>query len=64
MILAKLKRKTTLQSTINRTIDGVTYYKNRINIPSEFLDELGWEKGDELNISIGRKDKLVIEKSH
>jgi len=55
------KRKTKLQSTINRTIEGVTYYKNRVNIPSEFLDELNWEKGDELHISI-RNHKLVIEK--
>ena len=55
------KRKTKLQSTINRTIDGVTYYKNRVNIPSEFLDELQWVKSDELQISI-RNHKLVIEK--
>ena len=61
-MLVKLKRKTTLQSTVNRTIDGVTYYKNRINIPSEFLEELGWEKGDSLEMSIGRNNKLVIEK--
>ena len=61
-MLAKLKRKIILQSTINRTIDGVTYYKNRINIPSEFLEELGWEKGDGLEISISRNSKLVIER--
>ncbi|MDH5417380.1 MAG: AbrB/MazE/SpoVT family DNA-binding domain-containing protein [Nitrosopumilus sp.] len=55
------KRKTKLQSTINRTIDGVTYYKNRVNIPSDLLDELQWVKGDELQISI-RNHKLIIEK--
>ncbi|WP_316506078.1 AbrB/MazE/SpoVT family DNA-binding domain-containing protein [Nitrosopumilus sp.] len=61
--MVKLMRKTTLQSTVNRTIDGVTYYKNRINIPSEFLEELGWEKGDELQISITRNhNKIIIEK--
>ncbi|MDH3764875.1 MAG: AbrB/MazE/SpoVT family DNA-binding domain-containing protein [Nitrosopumilus sp.] len=55
------KRKTKLQSTVNRTIEGVTYYKNRVNIPSEFLDELQWAKGDELQISV-RNHKLIIEK--
>jgi hypothetical protein len=55
------KRKTKLQSTINRTIEGVTYYKNRVNIPSELLDELRWKKGEKLYISI-RNHKLVIEK--
>ncbi|MGI9566123.1 MAG: AbrB/MazE/SpoVT family DNA-binding domain-containing protein [Nitrosopumilus sp.] len=61
--MAKLTRKTILQSTVNRTINGVTYYKNRINIPSEFLEELGWEKGDELQISIARNyNKIIIEK--
>jgi len=55
------KRKTKLQSTINRTIDEVTYYKNRVNIPSELLDELQWKKGEKLYISI-RNHRLVIEK--
>lgn len=45
---------------VNRTVNGVTYYKWRIgDLPAEMVESLGWEVGTELVADI-RDGRLVI----
>ena len=51
-----------LQADKNREINGITYYKYRLHVPPSFINQLDWNKGDELSISIGRNGNLLISK--
>lgn len=59
--LLTTSRETKLQSDLNRKVNDVSYYKYRINIPPEFVNELGWKKSEDLRVTI-KNHKLVIEK--
>ncbi len=45
----------------SRKYKGKTYYKYRINIPEDVLEEVGFKEGDELNSEV-KKGILSLRK--
>lgn len=50
-----------LLSQISREYNDTKYEKFWVVIPSKLVKQLGWKKGQELEVVI-KEDKLVIEK--
>jgi bifunctional DNA-binding transcriptional regulator/antitoxin component of YhaV-PrlF toxin-antitoxin module len=49
-----------LQKRIGRKYQGKVYYKYSVDIPSETIEALGWEKGTEIKKTVQGK-KLILE---
>lgn len=57
--MAELERRVILQD--NKASEGVSQFK--VTIPSDFVNLLGWEKGDGLKVSlVFGSGKLCIER--
>ena len=52
-----------LEDRFNRTLTQVGGQSIAITIPLEYLEELGWEKGDTVKVNIQRnRDRLWLTK--
>jgi antitoxin component of MazEF toxin-antitoxin module len=55
--------RTTLANRFNRNLIELGKGSLCITLPKEYLEELGWEKGVEINVTIRRGNKeLVLKK--
>jgi antitoxin component of MazEF toxin-antitoxin module len=48
-----------LQEQLSRKVNGRKYPKYVMTVPPKYVDELGWEKGIDLTVSV-EGDKLII----
>lgn len=49
-----------LQKQLSRKVRGKEYPKYVVTIPPKFIEELGWQKGIELEVRISN-NKLVVQ---
>lgn len=50
-----------LQKNVNRRVGDTTYYSWRVTLPSEKVEELGWEEGTELEATV-EGDALLLQR--
>ena len=52
-----------LKERFNRKIIEVGQSSLCVTLPVEYLEELGWEKGEEIKVSINKgKEQLILKK--
>lgn len=49
-----------LQRVVSRTVDDKTYWKYQVVLPSDAVDELGWEEGETLEAEVDAENGQLI----